>query len=460
MENPTVHDDNKIDADQLVRELEQKDKLERARAAGADSDSSDDSSDSDSDYEHEAPEIEEAKAPGHTRYQLEPKTYDPTKKEGLNLRRFMIDVKPLDSILADNNDVLPVCKTLLTVRTSVVHTTASTSSTDSGKRKRPTIEDDDQDEEEEKPYEPPKKKPKDSLLNEEEHRAFRKETKAKRRGQQQQQEGFRFREYVIKLFSFWLARPDMTWVCYGKRRTGKSTFLDWFLYVTRCWWPEVIVFTRTKDDGEWQKRVPDKYVIEGFDENVIRRLIARQRVRIKRLREGRINNENIYVLLVLDDIITDNLRKRGTLDELFFLGRHLYMGIIIASQDSKALMPSLRANTDMVGVFPVRSERDKDAVLTNYLDFLKNRKEYDELVEEVQRIPYLMMVIDQSHPIMDPAETVYAGVVPPKSKIPGYFLGTRLFWKGSEEQLYKLGGQEWLAHDDWHILQHTYHFNW
>jgi hypothetical protein len=252
----------------------------------------------------------------------------------------------------------------------------------------------------------------------------------------------------------------MTWVLYGKRRTGKSTFLDWFLYVTRSWWPEVIVFTKTKDDGEWQKRVPEKYVFDGFNEDAIRRLIQRQRIRIKLLRQGLINNQNIYVLLVLDDIITENLRKRGTLDELFFLGRHLYMGIIIASQDSKALMPSLRSNTDMVGVFPVRSERDKEAVRTNYLDFLKNDNEFDQLVHQLQRVPYSIMMVDQSHPIMDPTQTVYAGIVPPKSKIPGYFLGSRMFWKGSEQQLRSLGGKLWLEQNDWGIIDYTYHFNW
>lgn len=267
------------------------------------------------------------------------------------------------------------------------------------------------------------------------------------------------REVNIKLFDFRLIRPDFTVVVYGKRRTGKTYFVRCLMKAMRRYFPEVYVFTETKIDVEYEACVPDKFIIDKFNPDILESILDRQKQRVEAMRKRGKNDENIYVLVVLDDCITGkHLEMHEVIRRAFFNGRHYYMSIIINSQDTKALGPNLRANIDFAATFPVRSERDKEAIRTNFADFLKNDRELDQLGEVVSGIKYNMLFFDQSRPYMLPEDTVYAGVMPPEDEIFPFVMGTRNFWKGSEKQLIKYGNEHLLDDPDWDVVKETYAF--
>lgn len=264
----------------------------------------------------------------------------------------------------------------------------------------------------------------------------------------------------IKKFDFTLARPDYTWVFYGKRRTGKTHLIRCAMKAFRPWYPEAFVFTGTRIDAEYEACVPKRYIFQGFQESVLEMIMDRQERRVEALRKKGENNENIYVLVVLDDCITEkmDLATSEVIRRAFFNGRHLYMSIMINSQDLKALGPNLRANTDMVASFRVRSERDKEAVRTNYADFFKNDEEFDAVANPVAEIPFNVLFFDQSRPYMQPQDSVYCAIMPPNTEVFPFFMGSRAFWRGSEQQLIKYGGEELIDVDDWGIVHNTYNF--
>lgn len=265
----------------------------------------------------------------------------------------------------------------------------------------------------------------------------------------------------LRKFDFALIRPDYTHVIYGKRRTGKTHYIRCLMKAMRPYYPEVWVFTGTKIDAEYEACVPKRNIVDGFREEVLDLIMKRQARRVEEMRKRKENNENIYVLIVLDDCITEkmDLATSEVIRRAFFNGRHLYMSIMINSQDLKALGPNLRANTDMVACFRVRSERDKDAVRTNYADFFKNNEEFDAVAGVVADVPFNILFIDQSRPYMKPEDSLYCAVMPPDDEVFPFFMGSRSFWNGSESQLAHYGGETLIDVEDWGLVNTTYNFH-
>jgi len=265
---------------------------------------------------------------------------------------------------------------------------------------------------------------------------------------------------VIKIgkFDMALIRPDFTIVVYGKRRSGKTQFVTYFMRCFRCFFPEVYVFTMTKVDIEYNRFVPEQFIFSDYKDEVIRKIIDRQKKRQALMRKRGVNDENINVLLILDDCITsETIKYSPTAREIFFNGRHLYISIIINSQHHKAIGPALRTNTDMVAAFPVRSQLDKETVRENYADFVNNDKEFEAVAGVIRENPYTIMFIDQARPYMRPEDCVYAGITPQVKDIGAFFMGSRDFWRGSEAQAARYDPEHsWLALDDWGIVKETY----
>lgn len=268
------------------------------------------------------------------------------------------------------------------------------------------------------------------------------------------------RDIFIKKMDMSLIRPDYTCMVYGKRRSGKTNFIRFFMRNFRAFYPEVYVFTETKVDMEYQPYVPEQYIFEGYNEEVVQALIDRQKRRQAALRRKGVNDENIYILIILDDCITsDTLKYSETARRIFFNGRHLYIGICINSQHHKAIGPNIRSNTDMVAVFPVRSDLDKETVRKNYADFARNEEEFELMTSEISKNAYTILFIDQSRPYMLPEQCVYAGIAPAPDENGLFFMGSREFWRDSENQLIEYGGEEWMKVDDWGIVKETYNFS-
>lgn len=126
----------------------------------------------------------------------------------------------------------------------------------------------------------------------------------------------------VKNFTWGLYKPDYTCLLIGRRRTGKTTWLKEFMRVSRPWFPNVLVFTKSVADSEYRKYVPEGNIICGLPAAKLKAVIEYQKERLTAYRKGEIEG-NINLLIIIDDCVSEGMRWIKELDELFYEGRHL-----------------------------------------------------------------------------------------------------------------------------------------
>lgn len=138
------------------------------------------------------------------------------------------------------------------------------------------------------------------------------------------------RTMQLRQFHIDMVKPDYTLVFYGKRRSGKSFLMRWLLYKLRKEFPMGICITKTKINGYWQEHIPDEFVHQGMSETVLRQFQEAQKVRRDMWKENPSYNPNGF--LILEDCVDQKFRYDTTVEEMFYLGRHLKCCCFVASQ--------------------------------------------------------------------------------------------------------------------------------
>lgn len=142
---------------------------------------------------------------------------------------------------------------------------------------------------------------------------------------------------------------------FGKRRTGKSFTLRWWMYNCFRHIPFGVVFTNTKINGFWQTYVPEYLVFQGLPLDKMDTLINRQKKKIAQWKKDHPaeckKNPDAYksapelaAFCVLDDVIADRVAMQWNKDiNTFFVeGRHLCISVFITTQHVKGVGPMIR----------------------------------------------------------------------------------------------------------------------
>lgn len=106
------------------------------------------------------------------------------------------------------------------------------------------------------------------------------------------------------------------WLIIGKTETGKSYWIREFCYHTRNIFTLVIVMSHTKFNGFYQQFLPNGLIVGRFDPEVCQALLNLQKSRWGR------RGHNDYILLVLDDIASENLQHQNLAQQIAMEGRH------------------------------------------------------------------------------------------------------------------------------------------
>ncbi len=142
---------------------------------------------------------------------------------------------------------------------------------------------------------------------------------------------------------------------FGKRRTGKSYTLRWWMYNCFRHIPFGCVFTNTTINGFWQTYVPPWLVTQGLPMHKMDALITRQKTRIAKWKKDHpaecAKNPDAYksapelaAFCILDDVIADRVAMQWNKDiNTFFVeGRHLCISVFITTQHVKGVGPMIR----------------------------------------------------------------------------------------------------------------------
>ena len=123
----------------------------------------------------------------------------------------------------------------------------------------------------------------------------------------------------LKLFYFQpeSAPENFSGILYGQRRTGKTTWLVWFLWCMQGRFDHVVCFSATNFTGTYSSCMNEKLCYNGFDEEVMASVLRIQA-----------ENPQKRILVILDDVLDQEnvLRKSASLKTLFTMGRHRFLG--------------------------------------------------------------------------------------------------------------------------------------
>lgn len=136
-------------------------------------------------------------------------------------------------------------------------------------------------------------------------------------------------------------------IIYGQRRSGKSTWLKWFLWTQQHNYDRVVFFSSTNFNGNFQKIMNPKLTYPRYDENVMQAILDAQAATPEGEREK--------VLVILDDVLDEEsqFRKRGKnpLVTVYTMGRHYNISVIMCTQYAKSIPTSWRRNVDFAVIF-------------------------------------------------------------------------------------------------------------
>lgn len=252
----------------------------------------------------------------------------------------------------------------------------------------------------------------------------------------------------IQQFRWDIVGTDFTISVEGKRRTGKTHFITALCCQMSRYFTDIIVFTKTSFNGDFEKFVPKSRIINEFNSRTLNAVLNAQ---IKRYREaidgvksdpqGRMRN--IRTLIICDDVLSSEVayRYNKAIDRLFFEGRHYKCAIIVTSQDSKGLPPGLKQNTDLKIIFPMSAKRDRETVMENAFTFIQNDRDYKDFIDQLLIYKHQFAANLNAKATIPAWLQVFTGIVPPIEEIPQFVLGTYDCWKNDLHQLYNLG--EW-----------------
>lgn len=179
---------------------------------------------------------------------------------------------------------------------------------------------------------------------------------------------------------------SMLWI--GKRRTGKSYGERWYMSMRNDNDPddikEVYVFTGSKENGWYQQFLPDQYIYPGWFPEICKAIENRGgdiRKRSNRQVGDPPNGEQAGIVLLMDDLLsTKGVRNSSEIEELYTKGRHFDCEVHFLTQKFNGLPPKIRCNTDIVIIFTVFDDVDKQLMIDEFFSRM-NRQTASELID-------------------------------------------------------------------------------
>lgn len=246
-------------------------------------------------------------------------------------------------------------------------------------------------------------------------------------------------------------RPGYTIIINGPRRSGKSKLIKNICQRVRPWFPEVVVFTTTKDSGEYFGFIPISRVVDGLDEDLLLDLIASQKRKKKAQTRGE-DVGNFNMLIILDDCMSQKLRYKDIFNLVFFQGRHYNITLLVTIQDVKGVAPAATVNADLCYSFPVKDERSRETINSKYCDFLDKNSFRTMMANPDLNKKYHVLCYDMAHVHNPINRRITFGCVNPKEE-KKFVMGDKEMWEDDKEQLVALGFGYLLSIADWGIIK-------
>lgn len=228
---------------------------------------------------------------------------------------------------------------------------------------------------------------------------------------------------------------------YGKRRTGKTVFVKWFMQAFKHLIPWAWVFTRTKFNSAYESWLPSQFIITDFDSDVLHDIMNRQQAAVKYCHEeiSRLGDEasfNPRAWVAWDDYNGTDIKFNDTLNDYYYTGRHYWTMNTFCAQHITLTPPAIRANTDLAILF----NTDYEPALEQYWkDFAgkMERKMFYTLFYEATKERNSFLAID-NNPNTPYDQKFFTGKADMLDESPEYIFGCADYWKDNMKQLHSI----------------------
>lgn len=225
-------------------------------------------------------------------------------------------------------------------------------------------------------------------------------------------------------------KANSTITVYGKRGTGKSFFVRWFMYNYRDVYPTGWVFTKTKNNRFYESFVPSSHIFNGYKPEYLRQIIKRQKLAQKMMLEGL--NINPMAFVIWDDTMDNLIRYDDELSSYYFTSRHFHTINIMTAQYVKSTPPPIRQNTDHAVLF---ANANLESIEVLAIDFAinKDKHQFKRLLDSTTQDRHFLLV--NNDPNIPYEERYYTGKA---EEVPMFLAGSEELWEHDTEQLYQI----------------------
>ena len=260
-------------------------------------------------------------------------------------------------------------------------------------------------------------------------------------------------EIDIQQMAYNMIMPGYTVIFTGRRRSGKTILIKALCRHLRAFYPEIVVFTRTKASGEYARILPHSRIIQGFQPDLLIDLMHIQRQKKMAKSRGELKDVNYNLLVILDDCLAERLQWSQELNAVFFEGRHNNVTLFVSIQDVKGCAPAATGNADYVFLYPMGDARTFEAVQDKYMSFVDKYEMRDMLMHPDIHKKFHIVGIDIAHKSNPIDRKVSVGSVDAENEEDDFVMGGREMWKDDFQQLDRLGYSHLKGIEDWKILK-------
>jgi hypothetical protein len=230
-------------------------------------------------------------------------------------------------------------------------------------------------------------------------------------------------ELKLKRFDPKSIPDDKTVLLVGRRGSGKSCAVRELMYHCRHI-PYGIVFSPTEDANEaYGKHVPRLFIFKRYEENVVKKLLMRQK---KACKAGNLSP----AFLIMDDCLYEKgILGSDTIREILMNGRHYKIKTFILAQYVTDVSSAIRSQIDYIICFKEGSVTTRKKLHTYWGGNIKQQQFFSLLDACTQN--YEALVIDNTS--IGDINTMYMWFKA-NLNLPPFKMGSKSWWEFSEKK--------------------------
>lgn len=223
-------------------------------------------------------------------------------------------------------------------------------------------------------------------------------------------------------------KVNQTVSIYGKRGTGKSIWIKWFLHAYKDVFPWGWVFTKTKNNNFYQSFIPESKVLGPYNAFNLNRIMERQKDMIALyLRDGKTQP---HAFVIWDDALDNDLKYDNDLHSYYFNSRHFMTMNLMSAQYVTGTPPPVRQNTDYAIIFKNENKKALDLLCE---DFSCNQdvKGFEFMLQKTTVDRFFLLV--NNDPNAQPEDKYMTGKAELIEK--PFLMGCRQYWNFNGPQM-------------------------